>query len=424
MSTRLAGCLWASRHERSGMAASRFPAIFLRLAASHPSGLTAAALAVATLIRLAFTPVFGNGYTFITFYPAIMFGTVIGGWRYGLAATLVSALLSVLLFIDPTMNPEHATAILLFLSVNAMMILIADAAGRARRQAELQASLAQAREDGLREEISARQRAEEALRNSELKFRTLTEVPPQIVWMTDATGYITYVNPYCVNYTGFTLEQVQQLPAGTPVHPDDHEAVMAAFRKSLETGEPFLLEERLRAADGSYRWFLCSGTPVRNERGEIEHWIGICVDIHERKQAEQRLRESLAQLRTATDIARLATYSWDPATGALQWDERLKAMFGLPPDADVDYGIWLNAVHPADRDRVLAAVAKAVDPSGDGIYEAEYRAIGIQDGVERWVAARGQTFFADDHPSGFVGTAMEITERKQAEAALRHSEER
>jgi glucose-6-phosphate-specific signal transduction histidine kinase len=131
---------------------------------------------------MALTPVFGAGYTFITFYPAIMFSTVIAGWRYGLAATMISALLSVVLFMDPTTNPEQATALLVFLAVNGSMIVIADATARARRRAEMQAGLAEAREEGLRDEIEAKTRAEESLCESEERFRRSADAANALVF--------------------------------------------------------------------------------------------------------------------------------------------------------------------------------------------------------------------------------------------------
>lgn len=177
---------------------------------------------------------------------------------------------------------------------------------------------------GVNLDITERKWAEEALRESELKFRTLTEVSPQVVWTTDAAGGITYLNPYWVEYTSLTLEQMQQLPPGTPLHPDDHERVMAAWMKSLQTGEGFSAEQRLRSLDGTYRWFLGSGTPVRNERGEIERWMGICVDIDERKRAEQALREAQASLRRwNTELEQAVNVK---TAELAQSQERLRAM--------------------------------------------------------------------------------------------------
>jgi PAS domain S-box-containing protein len=99
-------------------------------------------------------------------------------------------------------------------------------------------------------------------------------------------------------------------------------------------------------------------------------------------------------------------------------------MWGLPPDAHVDGDVFLAGLHPEDRPRVEAAIARCTDPAGDGVYALEYRVVGIGDGVERWVATYGRTFFEDGRPAGFVGAALDVTGRKRAEARLRASEER
>ena len=120
---------------------------------------------------------------------------------------------------------------------------------------------------------------------------------------------------------------------------------------------------------------------------------------------------------------KLGTFSWNPQTGELHWDRRVKAMWGLPPDAHVDYEVFLSGIHPDDRARVHKGVKKALDPNGSGSYMAEYRVIGITDGVERWVSAIGRSGFDDGKPISYIGAALEITERKRVEQALRVSEE-
>ena len=94
------------------------------------------------------------------------------------------------------------------------------------------------------------------------------------------------------------------------------------------------------------------------------------------------------RLQAAVDLVGLGLYAWDPQTNALEGDARTRAIWGLPPDAPVDYETWRRHIHPDDLARVDAAVAKCIDPGGDGVYEIEYRVIGW-DGVERWVATRG-----------------------------------
>ncbi|MGY2047981.1 response regulator [Methylobacterium sp. JK268] len=143
-----------------------------------------------------------------------------------------------------------------------------------------------------------------------------------------------------------------------------------------------------------------------------------------RRAAAAGLRRSEARLQAAVDLVGLSPYSWVPATGALEWDARLKAVWGLSPDKHVDYDLWLSAIHPDDRSPVEEAVARCTDPAGDGVYHVEYRVIGIEDSVERWVSTYGRTTFENGRPVGFTGAALEVTERKRAEAALRESEER
>nr|WP_246529570.1 PAS domain-containing protein [Microvirga zambiensis] len=136
------------------------------------------------------------------------------------------------------------------------------------------------------------------------------------------------------------------------------------------------------------------------------------------------MRESQARLQAAIDLVGLSPYTWNPVTGALDWDARLRAMWGLPPDANVDEEVFLSGMHPEDRPRVEAAIAQCSDPAGLGIYAIEYRVIGIGDGVERWVSTHGRTTFEHGRPVAFIGAALDITARKRADVALRESEER
>ncbi|MDB5641546.1 MAG: hypothetical protein JWN07_863 [Hyphomicrobiales bacterium] len=143
--------------------------------------------------------------------------------------------------------------------------------------------------------------------------------------------------------------------------------------------------------------------------------------LESRKKA---LHEAEARLRSAIDLVGLSPYAWDPLTGALDWDARLKAIWGLPPDARVDETAFMSAIHPEDRARVEAAIAHCLDPAGLGVYDIEYRVIGIEDGVERWVSTYGRMTFKQDQAVGFIGAALDITDRKRSEANLRESEER
>jgi PAS domain S-box-containing protein len=138
---------------------------------------------------------------------------------------------------------------------------------------------------------------------------------------------------------------------------------------------------------------------------------------------ERRLSEE--RLRLAVWATGLGTWDLDPTTGALHWDERCRALFGMPPDAPVDYATFLSLVHPADRERVEAVVRQALDPAGSGTFQMEYRAVDARNGSERWLSANGRTFFS---PSGqavrFLGTVLDITERVHERQATERERQR
>jgi PAS domain S-box-containing protein len=141
--------------------------------------------------------------------------------------------------------------------------------------------------------------------------------------------------------------------------------------------------------------------------------------------AAQALRASEDRLRLAVESAALGTWDYDPLSGALTWSERCKALFGLPPDVPVDYDTFLKALHPEDRERTHHVVQKALDPASGGSFATEYRTIGLRDGLIRWLTARGRAYFDEaGRPVRFVGTVLDISERKRVEEAAHETQRR
>jgi PAS domain S-box-containing protein len=147
-------------------------------------------------------------------------------------------------------------------------------------------------------------------------------------------------------------------------------------------------------------------------------------EISERERAERELRASDERLRLATEATQLGTFDYDPVSEELVWDRRCKQIFGLPPDVEVDYETFLAGLHPDDREPADEAVKRVLDPAGDGEFEMEYRVVGMGDGRERWVDARGRAYFEEGRAVRFIGTVLDVTEEKRAEEALKRSEER
>ncbi|AKV04521.1 Chemotaxis protein methyltransferase CheR [Labilithrix luteola] len=136
---------------------------------------------------------------------------------------------------------------------------------------------------------------------------------------------------------------------------------------------------------------------------------------HRAELAELELRAGEARRRIALESAGLGTWDYNPMTGALRWDARSKALSGLGPGAMVSIAVWMAAVHADDRARVERAVRRALDPMTSGAFDCEYRTVGLEDSIERWVAAKGQAIVEQGSTVRFIGTLLDITASKRIE---------
>lgn len=141
-------------------------------------------------------------------------------------------------------------------------------------------------------DISHQVKAEEALRESEAKFRIIADAMPQMVWSTRADGYHDYYNQQWYDFTGMPVGSTDGMLWNGMFHPDDQDRAWTRWHHSLETGETYEIQYRLRHRSGQYRWTLGRALPVRDRSGRITRWMGTCTDIHAQKLAEDELRES------------------------------------------------------------------------------------------------------------------------------------
>ncbi|MES2766007.1 MAG: PAS domain S-box protein, partial [Bacteroidota bacterium] len=133
-------------------------------------------------------------------------------------------------------------------------------------------------------------------KESEDRFRLITDVMPQIVWATQPNGDHYFYNRHWFEYTGQTFEESKDKGWSLVLHPEDSEQTWKIWNHSLKTGEPYEVEYRLRRHDGEYRWFLGRAHPLRDDNGTIIRWFGTCTDIHDNKILEEDLRTIQAQL--------------------------------------------------------------------------------------------------------------------------------
>jgi len=145
-------------------------------------------------------------------------------------------------------------------------------------------------------DITARVKAQEALRESEERFRNMAETAPVMIWVTDDQQQTTYLNKQFLDLTGRSLQQELGFGWSADVHPDDLEATIETYTNAFNQRIPFELECRLRRGDGEYRWILASGAPRFSPTEEFLGYIGSCIDITERRESEQEIRQAHEQL--------------------------------------------------------------------------------------------------------------------------------
>lgn len=278
--------------------------------------------------------------------------------------------------------------------------------------------------EGFISDVTDRKEAEIGLKLSEERYRLLNSTLSAIVWNTDAEGNFVIPQPEWELYTGQPWAEHQGLGWLEAMHADDRELVQRQWQQAKEKRTTYTAEGRLwHAASQSYRYFEARGVAIFDADGSVREWVGNIADVHDRKQAEAALRQSEDRLRMAVESARLGTWNWNLVTNELVFDPGCKAMFGLSADADVTIETFFAALHPDDRERVRGVIDGVFDSANGGNYSVDYRTVGVADGIERWVSAKGQIYF-DDHgtPQRFTGTVLDISDRKQAEQALIASE--
>jgi len=265
----------------------------------------------------------------------------------------------------------------------------------------------------LRKEIVERERAEEGVRRSEDRLRLVIDTIPHQIWSGPPDGSLDFCNAQWLSYMGFSQEEVQGEGWQRMLHPDDRERVLIAWVESVAQGTPYEQEERHRAADGQYRWFLSRGVPLRDSEGRIVRWYGTNTDIEDRKVAEDRLR-------LVIDTLPALAWSKLPDGSADFLNQRFREYTGLSVEEGLGWGWMRNAFHPEDRaEEEWRAAFAAGHP-----FEKEAR-LRRADGAYRWFLHRAVPL-RDERGSvvKWYGTTSDIEDRKRTEEVLQEAQDR
>ena len=254
-----------------------------------------------------------------------------------------------------------------------------------------------------------------------IDLQLLTDSLPALIHTSLPDGYLDFFNQPWLNYVGLPLEVLQGWKWTAVIHREDVEGIVARWRASLASGEPFLYEARVRRADGEYRWMLHHKIAVRDEQGKILKWYGSSIDIEDRKQAEEKIREQETELRLILDLAPQQVRVYGPG------GERLYANRITLDYYAVSLEEWRQTpghsfrsslfVHPDDQER--AARDFDANSSSGSAYELELRVRGA-DGNYRWFLVRHNPLYDDKgQVKRWYVALTDIDERKRAEERLK-----
>jgi PAS domain S-box-containing protein len=286
--------------------------------------------------------------------------------------------------------------------------------------------------DSLAREVARRRRAEEDLGRQRAWLEVTLGSIGDAVLATDGAGRVVFMNPAAEALTVWPRAEALGRPLDevfTLFHEQTGRPAEGPAGRALREGTVVGLGGHtvLRGRDGSERPVEDCAAPIREPDGRVAGVVLVFHDASAKRRAERALAEREDRLRLAVEAAEMGTWDFDPVSGRLQWSERCKAIFGLPADAEVSYPVFLGLLHPEDRARTDEAVRRALDPARPQGFDAEYRVV-WPDGLVRWVRAKGRAFFAGAGPGAravrFLGTVLDVTDRKYAEEALQEADRR
>jgi len=230
-------------------------------------------------------------------------------------------------------------------------------------------------------------------------------------------GEVEHVNRQVLEYFGRTIDELKEWGTSDAVHPADLPHVRAAWQQAIETGQPYEFEHRIRRRDGEYRWFQSRGLPLRNADGQIVRWYNLLTDIHARKDTEERLRRSEADLLEAQRLSHAGSWRHELASDSFTVSPevlRIRGVASADPLSTIDR--MYSGIHPDDRSRVRNTYEAAQRQKGE--FDAEYRIV-LSDGTIKHLHTIGHPVLNE---SGdvveYIGTGMDVTEQRQSQAAL------
>jgi PAS domain S-box-containing protein len=255
----------------------------------------------------------------------------------------------------------------------------------------------------------------EALAASEARYRQIVETTREGICIWDAEDRFSFVNPRFNEMFGYLPGQVLGTHMANGMNQDEREHIGELQRRRRE-GIAEGGELKTRRLDGQEMWIRFESSPILDADGHYQGTLATVLDITERRLAEDELRKSEVQLRQAQEIAHIGSWEWDLATNVVTRSAELCRIYGVTPEDPLNCEtLTYKHIHPDDRERVRAEIDRAIAKRQP--VSADYRIV-RSDGV-RFLHGRGQIVCDEaGKPVRAVGTAQDVTDRKQIEARL------
>ena len=263
---------------------------------------------------------------------------------------------------------------------------------------------------------------EDLLRRSFDQLQTALGAGLIATWFWDVTQDKLYGDSNLLNLFGVDLTAGS---AGLPlhifteaIHPEDRPRVLDLIDKARQSAQTFEADYRIGTSQFTKKWVFARGQFTYQQQQAV-NFSGILVDVTDRKLIELRSQIAEDQLQLSIEAAQLGTWDFNLLTGELLFSDRAKQLFWLPLSAHVDYAVFLQTLHPDDREPTDRVVQAVLQPGSSGHYHCEYRAVGPDAGQLRWIRSNGQVFF-NEHGLAyrFIGTVIDITAAKENETLL------
>ncbi len=267
--------------------------------------------------------------------------------------------------------------------------------------------------------------AAKALHQSDELYRQLVESSVDFIYVINGDFRVRYLNRSSASALGMSPEDATGKHLKELFPPDTAEKMMKALSRVFETGRPRSYAMTHHFFRGDHHIHV-SLTPIFDVDGKVGSVVGVSRDINDLKKTEVALQESEERLRLCSATARFGTFDWDMVHDRHIWSPETYGIYGVPPGTPLTLGYIKSFIYPGDElDDVLST---GLDPAGPGEYTMEYRIRRAPDGEVRWVYVKSQVFFAGEGAGRravrILGAIQDITERKQAEEALKDSEDK